>query len=79
MNKAIPEHKLKGYDTKIECWIDENDLWIKKDPKILGPIIDRAKEEHPQAPDNFIIGVVMRETKGTACPKVVLELLKKLK
>lgn len=80
----------KLYDLKfnVENYIKENNLIQVQDTSLIEELVRKALNEAPKAVEdyksgntkslNFIVGIVMRETKGTAKPQVVNELLLKV-
>lgn len=79
----------KLYDEKfdVEKYITENNLIQVQDTGLIEELVRKALSEAPKAVEdykngntkslNFIVGIVMRETKGTAKPQVVNEILMK--
>ena len=80
----------KLYDEKfnVKKYIEENNLMQVQDTKLIEEIVKRALKEAPKAVEdykagnekslNFIVGIVMRETKGTAKPQIVNEIILKI-
>jgi aspartyl-tRNA(Asn)/glutamyl-tRNA(Gln) amidotransferase subunit B len=81
----------KLYDGKIKNvakYITDNKLSQVTDNNLIEDLIKKALKDSPKAVEDFksgnnkalnsIVGIVMRQTKGTAKPQVVNELLKKL-
>jgi len=76
----------------VEKYVKENNLMQVQDTGLIEELVKKALSEAPKAVEdykngntkslNFIVGIVMRETKGTAKPqivnKVMLEEVKKL-
>jgi len=79
----------KLYEKKFDVvkYVKENNLMQVKDTKLIEDLVEKALREAPKAVAdynsgnekalNFIVGIVMRETKGTAKPQVVNEILSK--
>lgn len=77
----------KLYDSKFNVleYVEENKLMQVNDTGLIVELVQKALNEAPQAVEdyksgnskslNFIVGIVMRETKGTAKPQVVNEIL----
>ena len=77
----------KLYEDKFEVrkYVEENNLMQVQDSGLIVELVQKALKEAPQAVEdykngnekslNFIVGIVMRETKGTAKPQVVNEIL----
>jgi aspartyl-tRNA(Asn)/glutamyl-tRNA(Gln) amidotransferase subunit B len=80
--------KLYAEKFDVEEYIKDNNLAQVQDTGLIENLIKRALEENPKAVEdhksgntkslNFIVGVVMRETKGTAKPLIVNEILMKV-
>ncbi|MCB9370750.1 Asp-tRNA(Asn)/Glu-tRNA(Gln) amidotransferase subunit GatB [Candidatus Woesearchaeota archaeon] len=80
----------KLYDEKfdIKAYVEENNLLQVQDTALIEELLRKALREAPKAVEdfkngndkalNFIVGIVMRETKGTAKPQVVNEILAKV-
>lgn len=80
----------KLYDEKfnIEKYINENNLIQVQDNSLIEELVKKALEEAPKAVEdyksgntkalNFVVGIVMRESKGTAKPQTVNEIMLKL-
>ncbi len=79
----------KLYDSKfdVEKYINDNNLIQVDDTSLIEELVKKALKDAPKAVEdyksgnekslNFIVGIVMRETKGTAKPQVVNEILLK--
>lgn len=79
----------KLYDEKfdVEKYINDNGLIQVQDTSLIEELVRKALTQAPKAVEdyksgndkslNFIVGIVMRETKGTAKPQLVNEILKK--
>lgn len=79
----------KLYDKKfdVEKYIKDNNLMQVEDTALIEQLVRKALKEAPKAVEdyksgntkaiNFIVGIVMRETKGTAKPQTVNEILQK--
>lgn len=77
----------KLYDERfdVEKHIKDNNLIQVQDTALIEELVRKALKEAPKAVEdykagnekslNFIVGIVMRETKGTAKPQVVNEIL----
>lgn len=77
----------KLYEDKFDVnkYIKENNLIQVQDTSLIEELVVKALKEAPKAVEdykagnekslNFIVGIVMRETKGTAKPQVVNEIL----
>jgi aspartyl-tRNA(Asn)/glutamyl-tRNA(Gln) amidotransferase subunit B len=80
----------KLYDEKfdVEKYIKDNNLIQVDDTKLIEELVKKALKDAPKAVEdykggnekslNFIVGIVMRETKGTAKPQVVNEVMMKI-
>ncbi len=81
----------KLYDGKIDdvnTYIKDNNLSQIQDTSLIEELIKKSLSENEKALEdyksgntkalNFIVGFVMRETKGTANPKIVNEILAKI-
>ena len=79
----------KLYESKFDVkkYIEENNLMQVQDTKQIEELVKKALKEAPKAVEdyksgntkalNFVVGIVMRETKGTAKPQIVNEILMK--
>ena len=79
----------KLYDEKfdVEKYIKDNGLVQVQDTGLIEKLVKKALSEAPKAVEdykagndkslNFVVGIVMRETKGTAKPQVVNEIMLK--
>ena len=79
----------KLYDKKfdVEEYIEKEGLVQVQDTSLIEELVKKALKEAPKAVEdykagnekslNFIVGIVMKETKGTAKPQLVNEILKK--
>lgn len=79
----------KLYDEKFDVgeYVEKEGLVQVQDTKVIEEIVEKALKEAPKAVEDykagnekslhFIVGIVMRETKGTAKPNVVQEILRK--
>jgi aspartyl-tRNA(Asn)/glutamyl-tRNA(Gln) amidotransferase subunit B len=79
----------KLYEKKINVneYVEKNSLLQVQDTKLIEELVLKALKEAPKAVEdfkggnskslNFIVGIVMRETKGRAKPQVVNEILMK--
>jgi aspartyl-tRNA(Asn)/glutamyl-tRNA(Gln) amidotransferase subunit B len=79
----------KLYDKKfdVEKHVKDNNLMQVQDDSLIEELLRKALKEAPKAVEdfkagndkalNFIVGIVMKETKGTANPKKVNEILMK--
>ena len=77
----------KLYDKKfdVQKYIEENNLIQVQDTKLIEDLVKKALKEAPKAVEdykagntkalNFVVGIVMKETKGTAKPQVVNQIL----
>ena len=77
----------KLYDEKFNVleYVESNNLMQVNDTGLIVELVQKALSEAPQAVEdykggntkslNFIVGIVMRETKGTAKPQVVNQIL----
>jgi aspartyl-tRNA(Asn)/glutamyl-tRNA(Gln) amidotransferase subunit B len=80
----------KLYDSKFDVskYIKDNNLIQVQDDSLIEELVRKALIENPKAVEdykegntkslNFIVGVVMRETKGTAKPQVVNTIMNKV-
>ncbi len=80
----------KLYEEKFDVkkYIEENNLIQVQDTSLIEDLVRKALTDNPKAIKdykggntkslNFIVGVVMRETKGTAKPQVVNEIMLKV-
>ena len=69
----------------VEEYVKDNSLMQVQDTELIVELVQNALKEAPQAVEdynngntkslNFIVGIVMRETKGTAKPQVVNEIV----
>ncbi len=69
----------------VDKYVKENNLIQVQDTKKIEELVNKALKEAPKAVEdykcgnskalNFIVGIVMRETKGTADPKIVNKVL----
>ncbi|MFW6283718.1 MAG: Asp-tRNA(Asn)/Glu-tRNA(Gln) amidotransferase subunit GatB [Minisyncoccales bacterium] len=85
--KTILE-KLIEEPFDIKKYVKENDLETVQDTNEIEKFVKESMDENPQAVDdiksgntksiNFIVGQVMRKSKGKANPKEVNEIIKKL-
>lgn len=81
--KIIEKLYEKKFD--IEQYIEKNNLIQVKDDSLIRELVIKALKQAPKAVEdakagntkslNFIVGIVMKETKGTAKPQVVNEIL----
>ena len=79
----------KLYDKKldVEKFVEKEGLLQVQDIKLIEELVEKALKEAPKAVAdykagntkslNFVVGIVMRETKGTAKPQVVNDILMK--
>lgn len=79
----------KLYEDKfdVEKYVNENNLLQVQDTSLIEELVENALKDAPKTVEdykggntkalNFIVGIVMRETKGTAKPQVVNEILMK--
>ena len=77
----------KLYENKFDVkqYIEENNLIQVQDDSLIEELVRKALQDNPKAVEdykggntkslNFIVGVVMRETKGTAKPQVVNKIM----
>ncbi len=77
----------KLYDAKfdVKTYINENNLLQVQDTGLIEELVVKALKDAPKAVEdyksgntkaiNFVVGIVMRETKGTAKPQVVNQIL----
>jgi len=77
----------KLYDKKfdVENYVEKNNLGQVKDDNLIESLVIKALKEAPKAVEdyksgnskalNFVVGIVMRETKGTAKPQIVNKIL----
>ena len=77
----------KLYESKFDVknYIEENNLMQVQDTSLIEELVEKALNEAPKAVEdyksgntkalNFVVGIVMKETKGTAKPQVVNEVL----
>jgi aspartyl-tRNA(Asn)/glutamyl-tRNA(Gln) amidotransferase subunit B len=77
------------YDKKfnVKEYIEKNNLKQVQDTSLIEELVKKALADAPKAVEdykngntkalNFIVGIVMRETKGTAKPQIVNEILQK--
>jgi len=80
----------KLYEEKfdVEKYVKDNNLMQVQDTGLIEELVKKALLEAPKAVEdykngntkslNFVVGIVMRETNGTAKPQVVNEILQKL-
>jgi aspartyl-tRNA(Asn)/glutamyl-tRNA(Gln) amidotransferase subunit B len=80
----------KLYDSKFDVskYIKDNNLIQVQDDSLIEELVRKALIENPKAVEdykagntkslNFVVGVVMRESKGTAKPQVVNEIMAKV-
>lgn len=77
----------KLYENKFDVkqYIEENNLIQVQDDSLIEELVRKALQDNPKAVEdykggntkslNFIVGVVMRETKGTAKPQIVNKIM----
>ena len=80
--------ELVKKDFSVKDYIKKHDLEIKSDKSELEAICKQVIKENPQAVKdyesgeekalNFLVGMVMKKTKGTANPDIVNNIIKKL-
>ncbi|MDA3855252.1 MAG: Asp-tRNA(Asn)/Glu-tRNA(Gln) amidotransferase subunit GatB [Candidatus Woesearchaeota archaeon] len=80
--------KLYAEKFNIEKFVEENNLIQVQDDSLIEDLLKKALSEAPKAVEdykagntkslNFVVGIVMRETKGTASPQKVNQVLMKL-
>lgn len=80
--------KLFEEDFSVSEYVETQGLKANNDTGALEKFIQEAMDENPKAVEdirsgndksiNFLVGQVMRKTRGSAAPDVVLELLKKM-
>ena len=79
--------KLYEENIKVRKYVEENNLFQVQDTELIEGLVKKALQNSPKAVEdyksgnmkslNFIIGIVMRETKGKAKPHIVQQILKK--
>lgn len=84
--KLIEKLYFEKFD--IEKYIEENNLIQVQDDSLIEDLVKKALTEAPKAVEdfkggnskslNFVVGIVMRETKGTASPQKVNSILMRL-
>ena len=72
----------------VEKYVKENNLEQVQDDSLIENLVKKALDEAPKAVEdyksgntkalNFIVGIVMRETKGTAKPQLVNQIMMKI-
>ena len=80
--------KLYEKSFNVKQYIEENNLIQVQDTGAIEELVRKALSEAPKAIEdyktgntkslNFVVGIVMRESKGTAKPQVVNELMNKI-
>ena len=86
--KSIADEMMKKPHTSPQTIVQENpDYLPMSDPAIIEPIVEKILQDHPQSIEgfkngkqkaiSFLVGQVMKSTKGKASPEVVNTLLHK--